>query len=124
MVLAREEAESGLRPAVSYLFARWRIPTRKCSRSAAHRHGEGRCGGTERMKAHGAYTIAQDRDSSMCTACGAAIELGAATQVLPADKIADALIARVGGRLSFAGEIEHERHHDTGYGTAHPDCRR
>jgi chemotaxis response regulator CheB len=37
---------------------------------------------------------------------GAAIELGAATQVLPADKIAGALIARVGGLLSFAGEIE------------------
>jgi len=37
---------------------------------------------------------------------GTAIELGAASQILPADRIAGALIARVEGRLSFAGEIE------------------
>ena len=59
------------------------------------------------MKDHGAYTIAQDRDSSIVHGMpGAAIELGAASQVLAADKIAGALIARIGSRLSFAGEIE------------------
>jgi two-component system chemotaxis response regulator CheB len=108
LVLAREQAESGLRPAVSYLF-----------RSLADSHGAnavgvlltgmGKDGAVElkRMKDRGAYTIAQDRDSSIVHGMpGTAIELGAASQVLPADKIADALIARVGGGLSFAGEIE------------------
>jgi two-component system, chemotaxis family, protein-glutamate methylesterase/glutaminase len=108
LVLAREDAEGGLRPAVSYLF-----------RSLADSHGAnavgvlltgmGKDGAAElqRMKARGAYTIAQDRDSSIVHGMpGAAIELGAATQVLPADKIAGALIARAAGRLSFVGEIE------------------
>jgi two-component system chemotaxis response regulator CheB len=108
LVLAREDAESGLRPAVSYLF-----------RSLADSHGAnavgvlltgmGKDGAAElqRMKARGAYTIAQDRDSSIVHGMpGAAIELGAATQVLAADKIAGALIARAAGRLSFEGEIE------------------
>ncbi len=108
MVLSREEAESGLRPAVSYLF-----------RSLAVSHGANAIGvlltgmgkdgavELEQMKARGAYTIAQDRDSSVVHGMPrAAIELGAATQVLPADKIAGALIARVSGRLPLAGEIE------------------
>jgi len=108
MVLAREEAESGLRPAVSYLF-RSLADSYGANAVGVLLTGMGKDGAVElkRMKAHGAYTIAQDRDSSIVHGMpGAAIELGAATQVLPADKIADALIARVGGRLSFAGEIE------------------
>jgi two-component system chemotaxis response regulator CheB len=108
MVLAHEEAESGLRPAVSYLF-----------RSLANSYGAnavgvlltgmGKDGAAElkRMHAHGAYTIAQDRDSSIVHGMpGAAIELGAATHVLSADRIAGALIAQVRRRLSPIGEIE------------------
>jgi chemotaxis response regulator CheB len=37
---------------------------------------------------------------------GEAIDLGAATQVLPADKIAGALIAQVARRRSAAGGVE------------------
>lgn len=107
MVLAREDAESGLRPAVAYLF-----------RSLADFHGPsavgvlltgmGKDGAAElkRMRDRGAHTIAQDRDSSIVHGMpGEAIELGAVTQILAADKIAGALVARVGlGRLP-AGDI-------------------
>jgi two-component system, chemotaxis family, protein-glutamate methylesterase/glutaminase len=108
LVLAREPAESGLRPAVSYLF-RSLADSYGANAVGVLLTGMGRDGATElkRMKDHGAYTIAQDRDSSIVHGMpGAAIELGAASQVLAADKIAGALIARIGGRLSFAGEIE------------------
>jgi len=108
LVLAREDPESGLRPAVSYLF-RSLADSFGATAVGVLLTGMGKDGATElqRMKARGAYTIAQDRDSSIVHGMpGAAIELGAATQVLPADKIAGALIARAAGRLPFAGEIE------------------
>jgi two-component system chemotaxis response regulator CheB len=108
LVLAREDPESGLRPAVSYLF-RSLADSYGATAVGVLLTGMGKDGATElqRMKARGAYTIAQDRDSSIVHGMpGAAIELGAATQVLPADKIAGALIARAAGRLPFAGEIE------------------
>jgi two-component system chemotaxis response regulator CheB len=108
LVLAREEAESGLRPAVSYLF-RSLADSYGANAIGVLLTGMGRDGATElkRMRDHGAHTIAQDRDSSIVHGMpGAAIELGAASQVLPADKIAGALIARIGSRLSFAGEID------------------
>jgi len=108
LVLAREDPESGLRPAVSYLF-RSLADSYGASAVGVLLTGMGKDGAAElqRMKARGAYTIAQDRDSSIVHGMpGAAIELGAATQVLPADKIAGALIARAAGRLPFAGEIE------------------
>jgi len=70
--------------------------------------GMGRDGAAElkRMKDRGAHTIAQDRDSSIVHGMpGEAIELGAATQILAADRIAGALVARVGlGRLP-AGDM-------------------
>ena len=107
LVLAREQAESGLRPAVSYLF---RSLADSCGANAIGvlLTGMGRDGAAElkRMKDHGAYTIAQDRDSSIVHGMpGEAIELGAASQVLAADRIAGALIARIGSRPPFAGEI-------------------
>ena len=108
LVLAREDAEGGLRPAVSYLF-RSLADSYGASAVGVLLTGMGKDGAAElqRMRARGAYTIAQDRDSSIVHGMpGAAIELGAATQVLPADKIAGALIARAAGRLSFVGEIE------------------
>lgn len=108
LVLAREPAESGLRPAVSHLF-RSLADSYGAAAVGVLLTGMGRDGAAElkRMKNHGAYTIAQDRDSSVVHGMpGAAIELGAASQVLAADRIAGALIARIGGRLSFAGEID------------------
>ena len=56
------------------------------------------------MSDRGAVTIAQDRESSVVHGMpGEAIELGAATHVLPADKIADALIALVNRRHAHGG---------------------
>jgi two-component system chemotaxis response regulator CheB len=107
LTLAREAPESGLRPAVSFLF---RSLAESCGANAVGvlLTGMGKDGAAElkRMKDYGAYTIAQDRDSSVVHGMpGAAIELGAATQILAADKIAGALIAQAGRRHSLAGEI-------------------
>ena len=106
--LAREEAESGLRPAVSYLF---RSLAESCGASAVGvlLTGMGKDGAAElkRMRNCGAFTIAQDRDSSIVHGMpGTAIELGAASQVLPADQIADALIAHIRRARSASGDIE------------------
>lgn len=100
IVLAREEPEQGLRPAVSFLF-----------RSLAEAHGPhvlgvlltgmGSDGAAELklMKDRGAVTIAQDRDSCVVHGMpGVAIALGGATHVLAADGIAGALVALVNGR--------------------------
>src|SRR5882762_7617555 len=108
LVLAREDAESGLRPAVSYLF-RSLADSYGASAVGVLLTGMGKDGAAElkRMKAHGAYTIAQDRDSSIVHGMpGEAIELGAATHILAADKIAGALIAQIGHRLLPEGEIQ------------------
>jgi two-component system, chemotaxis family, protein-glutamate methylesterase/glutaminase len=98
MVLAREEAESGLRPAVSYLF-RSLADSYGANAVGVLLTGMGKDGAKElkRMKDHGAHTIAQDRESSIVHGMpGEAIELGAASQILPADKIAGALLAQIG----------------------------
>jgi two-component system, chemotaxis family, protein-glutamate methylesterase/glutaminase len=98
IMLAREEPESGLRPAVSYLF---RTLASHCGAGAVGvlLTGMGKDGAVElkRMKDRGAMTIAQDRESSIVHGMpGEAIQLGAATHVLPADQIAGALIAQLG----------------------------
>jgi two-component system, chemotaxis family, protein-glutamate methylesterase/glutaminase len=108
LLLARADSENGLRPAVSYLF---RSLAQTCGASAVGvlLTGMGKDGAAElkRMKDCGAFTIAQDRASSVVHGMpGEAIELGAASQVLHADKIAGALIAHVGQRRSASGEIE------------------
>ena len=69
----------------------------------------GKDGATElkQMNDRGALTIAQDRDSSVVHGMpGEAIALGAATHVLPADRIASALIAELTQRSSATGERE------------------
>jgi two-component system, chemotaxis family, protein-glutamate methylesterase/glutaminase len=104
IMLAREEPESGLRPAVAYLF---RTLANHCGASAVGvlLTGMGKDGAVElkRMKDRGAMTIAQDRDSSIVHGMpGEAIQLGAATQILAADQIAGALIALV-GRSAMGG---------------------
>jgi len=103
--LARDAHESGLRPSVSYLF---RSLAQTCGPDAIGvlLSGMGRDGAVELklMKDRGAYTIAQDRESSVVHGMpGAAIELNAATQVLAADKIADALIMLVRRRPLVTG---------------------
>jgi two-component system, chemotaxis family, protein-glutamate methylesterase/glutaminase len=97
--LCKDEPENGLRPSVSYLF-----------RSVANTFGKNAVGvlltgmgkdGAEElklMKDKGALTIAQDKNSSVVHGMpGEAIRLGAASYVLPPDRIAQAL-ARLGGR--------------------------
>jgi two-component system, chemotaxis family, protein-glutamate methylesterase/glutaminase len=107
MVLAREEPEGGLRPSVSYLF---RSLALSCGARAIGvlLTGMGKDGAQELklMKDLGAYTIAQDRDSSIVHGMpGEAIELGAVTAVLAADRIADALITRTLQRRRLAGDL-------------------
>jgi two-component system, chemotaxis family, protein-glutamate methylesterase/glutaminase len=108
LVLGREAAEGGLRPAVSYLF-RSLANAYGASAAGVLLTGMGKDGATELkdMRDQGAYTIAQDRDSSVVHGMpGVAIELGAATHVLPADRIAGALVAQVRRWLPPAGEID------------------
>jgi len=105
LVLAREAAENGLRPAVSYLF---RSLAATCGPAAIGvlLSGMGRDGAAElkSMRERGAQTIAQDRDSSIVHGMpGEAIALGAAAHVLSADRIASALIALVNHRTAARG---------------------
>jgi len=91
--LTQEALESGLRPAVSYLF---RSLAEVCGPDALGvlLTGMGKDGAAELklMKDRGATTIAQDRESSVVHGMPAeAIKLGGATHVLPADKIGAAL---------------------------------
>jgi two-component system chemotaxis response regulator CheB len=95
--LSHEEPVGGLRPAVAYLF-------RTLAEASGARGigvlltGMGRDGAAELklMKDAGAETIAQDRETSVVHGMpGEAIAMGGATRVLPADKIANALIALV-----------------------------
>jgi len=66
--------------------------------------GKDGAGELKQMTDTGAVTIAQDRDSSVVHGMpGEAIELGGATHVLPADKIADALVAVVNHRHAAGG---------------------
>jgi two-component system chemotaxis response regulator CheB len=104
ITLARDAHENGLRPAVSYLF---RSLAQVCGvhGTGVLLTGMGKDGAAELklMKERGAYTIAQDRDSSVVHGMpGEAIALGAASVVLAADRIAGALVARAA--LLPAGE--------------------
>jgi two-component system chemotaxis response regulator CheB len=108
IMLAREPPESGLRPAVSYLF---RSLAQTCGGSSVGvlLTGMGKDGAQElkQMKDRGAVTIAQDRESSVVHGMpGEAIALGAATLILPGDRIAGALIAQVKRKPAAAGGLE------------------
>lgn len=97
IVLTRGHDDDPLRPSVSHLF---RSLADHCGAAAvgALLTGMGRDGATELklMKDHGAFTIAQDRETSIVHGMpGEAIALGGATAILPLDKIADALVASV-----------------------------
>lgn len=107
LILAREPPENGLRPSVSYLF---RSLADHCGAGAVGvlLTGMGKDGAAELklMRDRGAVTIAQDRDSSVVHGMpGEAILLGAAQHVLPADRIAGALITEL-NRKDAAGVSE------------------
>jgi|SRR6185437_491932 len=97
LVLTRDPPEAGLRPAVSHLFRSLaQVCAARCMGVLLTGMGKDGAAELKRMRDLGAHTIAQDRETSVVHGMpGEAIELGAATQVLPADKIADALIAHV-----------------------------
>jgi two-component system chemotaxis response regulator CheB len=103
--LSQEPNENGLRPAVSYLFSSLAA---SCGAKAIGvlLTGMGKDGAVElkQMRDAGAETIAQDRESSVVHGMpGAAIQLGGATHVLPADKIAGMLITLVKSRAREGG---------------------
>jgi two-component system chemotaxis response regulator CheB len=103
VTLSKDAPEHGMRPAVSYLF--------RSVASTFGRHavgvlltGMGRDGAEELklLKDCGALTIAQDEESSVVFGMpGEAVKLGAATYVLPPEKIAETLNSVVESR-SFA----------------------
>jgi two-component system chemotaxis response regulator CheB len=91
--LSGDPAENGLRPSVSSLF---RSVARVCGKNAVGvlLTGMGRDGADEllTMKKQGAVTIAQDEASSVIYSMPAeAVRVGAATHVLPPDRIAPML---------------------------------
>ena len=102
--LTREPPDNSLRPSVNRLF-------RSLAAHCGHRSvgvlltGMGRDGARElrAMRETGAHTIAQDRASSVVHGMpGAAVSLDAASEVLPLDRIADALC-----RIVHPNRIEH-----------------
>jgi two-component system, chemotaxis family, protein-glutamate methylesterase/glutaminase len=108
IVLAREKPENGSRPSASYLF---RSLALECGPSAVGvlLTGMGKDGALElkRMKDGGAVTIAQDRETSTVYGMPAeAIELGGATYVLPADRIAVTLVSIANRHVT--GELNNE----------------
>ena len=95
--LTREEPENSVRPAVSYLF-RSLADVIGPAAVGVLLTGMGTDGATELKLMHdkGAITIAQDRESSVVNGMpGEAVRLGGATYVLPADRIADRIVAVV-----------------------------
>jgi len=108
LMLARDPPESGLRPSVAFLF-RSLAENLGAMAIGVLLTGMGKDGAAElkQMKDRGSLTIAQDRESSVVHGMpGEAISLGAATQVLPADHIASALIGEMARRVSISGSAE------------------
>jgi two-component system chemotaxis response regulator CheB len=108
LTLARDEPENGLRPSVSWLF-RSMAENLGAGAVGVLLTGMGKDGAAElkQMRERGSMTIAQDRESSVVHGMpGEAIALEAAVQVLPADRIAAALIAELARKLQHAGGIE------------------
>jgi two-component system, chemotaxis family, protein-glutamate methylesterase/glutaminase len=110
IVLSRAPPDAALRPSVSSLF---RSLAQHCGAGAVGvlLTGMGKDGAAElkMMRDRGADTIAQDRDSSVVHGMpGEAIALGAAVQVLPADRIAGALLLLARGRKVLRGLRQQE----------------
>jgi two-component system, chemotaxis family, protein-glutamate methylesterase/glutaminase len=97
--LSDDPPENGLKPAVSFLF---RSVAEVCGANAVGvlLTGMGRDGAAElsRMRARGAITIVQDKESSVVHGMpGEAIRLNAATHVLPPEGIAGKLMELIPG---------------------------
>jgi two-component system, chemotaxis family, protein-glutamate methylesterase/glutaminase len=93
IILTREAPENHLRPAVAFLF-RTLTAVYGLNAIGVLLTGMGKDGASElgQMKDNGAVTIAQDKQSSVVHGMpGSAIALGAATHILPLDKIAEML---------------------------------
>jgi two-component system, chemotaxis family, protein-glutamate methylesterase/glutaminase len=93
ILLSRDPPERGLRPSVSFLF-RSVASQYGCRAAGVLLTGMGEDGARElkMMRGRGACTIAQDGESAVVDGMpGKARELGAATHVLPPDKIVAAL---------------------------------
>jgi two-component system chemotaxis response regulator CheB len=108
ILLTRTAPENGMRPAVSHLF---RSLANMCGPRAIGvlLTGMGADGAVELklMKDRGAFTVAQDQNTSIVHGMPReAIELGAATQVLPVDKVASVLVTQVERRRSAAGDLQ------------------
>lgn len=109
IILAGDGIENGLRPSVSYLF---RSVAEVFGKNAVGilLTGMGKDGAKELrlMKEKGAVTIAQDKESSVVYGMpGEAINLDAATYVLPPEKIAAALVSLVNNSFyTFSPELE------------------
>ena len=89
--LSKESSEHGVRPSVSYLF-RSAMNAFDGDTVGVLLTGMGKDGAEElrQMKESGAITIAQDEESSVVFGMpGEAVRLGAATHILPPEKIAD-----------------------------------
>lgn len=105
--LAREAPENNLRPAVSYLF-RSLAEVLGPNAVGVLLTGMGKDGASELklMKNLGATTLVQDRDTSVVHGMpGEAIELGGATHILPAEKIAETLVTIVKRRQASGGHL-------------------
>lgn len=97
LILSDAAPENHVRPAVAFLF-RTVAQVYGAAAVGVLLTGMGRDGAEELklLKDRGAVTIAQDQESSLVHGMpGAAIALGGAAQVLPADRIAAALVALV-----------------------------
>lgn len=104
--LSREPPENGIRPSVSCLFRSMAAEATPATIGVLLT-GMGKDGAAElrQLRDCGAWTIAQDRESSVVHGMpGEAIQLGAAAQILPATRIASALITRVARRAATEGE--------------------
>ncbi|HEY1923552.1 MAG TPA: chemotaxis protein CheB [Tepidisphaeraceae bacterium] len=104
IILSAMEADYGSRPSVAHLFRS--LADYGAGAIGVILTGMGKDGARElgRMKALGALTIAQDRESSVVHGmAGEAISLGAASCILPADKIAGALVDAVNSRAALVG---------------------
>lgn len=102
IVLTREDPENLLRPAVGFLF-RSLAEVLGPQAIGVLLTGMGKDGAPElkAMRDRGAITIAQDRESSVVHGmAGEAIACGAATHVLAADEIAQALVSLVASRAN------------------------
>jgi two-component system chemotaxis response regulator CheB len=109
ILLSNAETEYGSRPSVAHLFRS--LADYEAGAVGVILTGMGKDGAQElgQMKARGAYTIAQDRETSVVHGmAGEAISMGAASCVLPADKIAPAIVEAVNLRSPLVGANQND----------------